>query len=211
MGGSAAGEVASKIAVETFTSELTRSPLGIISVESVASSVRIAHDRVVAAADQTPAYLGMGTTLVALIVDIDRGRALIAHAGDSRIHLIRSGRLELLTRDHNIGEELIAAGAFGRAEISRVRHANAITRALGIEPFPGAEISERKIFAGDLFLLCSDGLTNVLSEEEILRAVDPAAIENSADRLIRRARDGGAPDNVTAILALAETDSSTHG
>jgi protein phosphatase len=193
MGGHAAGEVASKITVETIA-ELLRPqgstwwPFGRAVRERtrVTDAIRAANTKVREAARADSTLTGMGTTVVVLWI---RGkRAHVAHVGDSRIYRFRTGGLVQLTRDHS-----------WPSEDGSMR--NVLTRAIGAED--QVEIDHRMldVSAGDIFLLCSDGLTRPVGEEGIVRTLHDFKGEEASQRLIDLAKENGAPDNVTVVLA----------
>ena len=193
MGGHAGGEVASKIAVDTISDQVVRVrslwPFGRAQRERglVVEAIRSANQRIREAAAQDGALLGMGTTVVVLWI---RGRrAHVAHVGDSRIYRYRRGGLVQLTRDHSWPSE---EGAMR----------NVLMRAVGAED--QIEIDHRllDVAPGDVFLLCSDGLTRPVGDEEIVRALrETKNGEEASQRLIDLAKGNGAPDNVTVVLA----------
>jgi serine/threonine protein phosphatase PrpC len=193
MGGHAAGEVASKITVDTL-SQYVRVPNSVWPFgrttrerNCIVQAIRLANQRVRQAAAQDTTLTGMGTTIVALWI---RGRrAHVAHVGDSRIYRYRKGGLVQLTRDHSWSSEEAAMR-------------NVLTRAVGAED--NVEVDHRllDVAAGDVFLLCSDGLTRPVPDETIVSILSesPKGDEASA-RLIDVAKEKGAPDNVTVVLA----------
>jgi protein phosphatase len=193
MGGHAAGEVASQLTVETIAQKLAPTssfwPFGRAQRErdQLVGAIRDANDRVRGAAEADETRRGMGTTVVVLWV---RGRhAHVAHVGDSRIYRFRKGTLVQLTRDHS-----------WPSEDGGLR--NVLTRAVGAEP--EIEVDHRlvEIENGDIFLLCSDGLTRTVDDERIVQTLqDSRDGEAAASRLIELARANGAPDNVTIALA----------
>jgi PPM family protein phosphatase len=193
MGGHAGGEVASKIAVDTISEKL-KSPDSIWPFgraqrdrNRIVESIRLANRRVRDAAQQDTSLAGMGTTVVVLWV---RGRrAHVAHVGDSRIYRYRKGGLVQLTRDHSWPSE-------------EASMRNVLTRAVGAED--KVEIDHRllEVAPGDVFLLCSDGLTRRVEDDRIVRALGEFQNgEEASQRLVDLAKENGAPDNVTVVLA----------
>jgi PPM family protein phosphatase len=192
MGGHAAGEVASKITVDTISDSLKAPdsfwPFGRGQRERnrILEAIRAANGRVRQAAAQDASLTGMGTTVVVLWV---RGRrAHVAHVGDSRVYRYRKGGLVQLTRDHS-----------WPSEDGSMR--NVLTRAIGAED--RVEIDHRMldVAPGDVFLLCSDGLTRPVGDEGIVRTLREFKGEDASERLIELAKQNGAPDNVTVVLA----------
>jgi PPM family protein phosphatase len=193
MGGHAGGEVASKIAVDTISGQLKSPesiwPFGRAQRERklIVSSIRLANRRVRDSAQQDTSLTGMGTTVVVLWVR--GGRAHVAHVGDSRIYRYRKGGLVQLTRDHS-----------WPSEDGSMR--NVLTRAVGAED--NVEIDHRllDVLSGDIFLLCSDGLTRPVGDEGIVGALREFKNgEDASQRLVDLAKENGAPDNVTVVLA----------
>jgi serine/threonine protein phosphatase PrpC len=203
MGGHAAGEVASQLAVETIAEELGASAPATADAarseleRAVVAAARRIHDQ----ASRSPERRGMGTTVTALWL-LPAGRAALAHVGDSRAYRFRGGTLQRLTHDHTWVQEQVDRGILTR-EDARVHPASAmLTRALGTDPGVEPDLLEFDWRPGDLFLLCSDGLTGPVDDEEIeekLRASgDP---EEAATSLVALANRRGGPDNVTVLLA----------
>ncbi len=202
MGGAAAGEVASRIAVDTVIERLctVTSPEDRrrALTEAIAAANRLVHSR----ADSDPSLQGMGTTLVALAVQ-DHS-ALIGHVGDSRCYLFRGGQLSRQTNDHSLVDEQVRLGHMTQEDAERSPLKNVITRAIGTQPSVEPEVSELAIQAGDIFLLCSDGLIREVPDDRIaaiLRQSKP--LKEHCDQLINAANDAGSHDNVTAILVRA--------
>lgn len=200
MGGGAAGEVASQIAVDTFRSEISAIQPDVLTPERLSDIAAVANSRVLTAAEEG-SRRGMGTTLAAVVIELQSHQSFIVHVGDSRVYLIREKTIRRTTQDHNWGEDIIRAGAVSREDIRNIKNASALTRAVGMDPFPGAEVAVESVRPGDVLLLCSDGLTNVLNDPAILAAVNPADLKASVDELVRQTLAGGAPDNVTIVLA----------
>ena len=219
MGGHSHGEIASRIAVQAIREYVANAgaadargdtPLdgGIGSGNGrLKQAIRLAHDRVLKAIRQDGSLHGMGTTVVGLL--LDDGKASVAHVGDSRAYRMRGGKLELLTQDHTWVNEQVVAG-FLSEEQARVHPLkNVVTRALGGDSDVDVDVREWKIAPGDLFLLCSDGLTTMLSDTEIterLRA--PGRLEDLCGRLVRDANTRGGYDNISVVLVRVE-DAST--
>ncbi|MGQ9779103.1 MAG: Stp1/IreP family PP2C-type Ser/Thr phosphatase [Bacillota bacterium] len=195
LGGHRAGEVASRIAVEEILAAMEgREPL----VELRAGFLA-ANEAIRAYAMANPECYGMGTTVAALLF-LD-GHACIAHIGDSRVYLYRSRRLVLLTRDHSLVEELVRQGSLSEDEARNHPQRSVLTRALGTTETPQVEYAELELEKGDVFLLCTDGLTGELEEKEIesVLATDghPQA---KAERLVEMAKRHGGADNITVVV-----------
>lgn len=204
MGGHAAGDVASRLCVETIQRELLTdeddSARQVDDLErQMRSAINKASQAIQEEARRKPFLYGMGTTVVMLRVE--DGRAFLAHAGDSRAYLIREDGLERLTSDHTWVNEQVQAGLLTEEEGEISQYKNLLTRSVGFETRVQSDTSTRPIQAGDHYLLCSDGLTNVVRDQEIADLIlgrdDPAA---AARALVELARERGAPDNVTAVL-----------
>ncbi len=200
MGGAQAGEVASRIAVESFGAGLgdTTAP-----EQSLAEHALAANTRIYELAQEDPDRAGMGTTLTAVYVG--EREVSIAHVGDSRAYCLRAGELLRLTDDHSLVDELIRQGRLTPAEAEDHPQRSIITRALG--PEAAVEVDTRSFHArsGDVYLLCSDGLTTMLSEgrlAEILQA-NPR-LREAGEALIAAANEAGGRDNITVILLRLE-------
>ena len=207
MGGAKAGNVASKLATETFIRSLSAEP-GALSDDELAgdamTDAMMAANRVIYEMAKTQkSYKGMGTTLVgALLCKKKSGwKAAIINVGDSRAYLISDGQLRQITRDHSLVEDMIGRGEITREEAQHHPSRNLITRVVGTEPEVSRDLFWMVLNPGDRILLCSDGLTNLVSDEELLEEVrhneDP---EKCCDMLITLALAKGGPDNVTTLM-----------
>lgn len=201
MGGAAGGEIASRLAVDTVLHRIAVGN-GAGSRDRIHEAIAEANRAVLERADREPGLYGMGTTLVALMVGHpEPGKALIAHAGDSRCYLFRQGNLSLCTHDHSLVDEQMRLGTMTREEAERSPFRSVITRAIGTQESVTEEILEMDTEPGDLFLLCTDGLTREVSEEEIARVLgDENEFERAVERLIDEANEAGGRDNVTCLL-----------
>jgi serine/threonine protein phosphatase PrpC len=211
MGGHNHGEVASQIAVDTILDFIEERedqdstlPIGYDANLREASnrlkrSIHVAHDEVLAAIRRDGSLIGMGTTVVGAIHD---GPSIaIAHVGDSRGYRLRDGHLELLTQDHTWVNEQVVAGYLSEDQAKSHPLKNVVTRALGGDNEVVVDVIETPARVGDLFLLCSDGLTTMLSDQEIHeRLVSSVSLEDIGNRLIRDANARGGFDNVTVVL-----------
>jgi PPM family protein phosphatase len=213
MGGYNAGDVASSIAVATMMESLERH-LSAIEIgrargkqirNMLIDAVGEANRAIQAAAHDNMHYSGMGTTIVAAVFHHDR--ALVAHAGDSRLYRWRHGELALLTRDHSLMQEQLEAGLVSPEEARTSPTRNLITRALGVEDGVEAEVHEHVTMAGDVYLLCSDGLSDMLTSDEIagLMAHNDNDIGAACDALVWQANAKGGRDNVSVILAVIKS------
>jgi PPM family protein phosphatase len=203
MGGAAGGEVASRLAVDTILGRFSSEPQdGAAAREVLQQAIAEANRAVLERAQNDPGLYGMGTTLVALLL-LPQG-ALIAHAGDSRCYLFRAGRLSLCTRDHSLVDEQLRLGTMTQEEADRSPFRSVITRAIGTQQSVTPELQELLVEAGDRFLLCSDGLTREVTEEQIaaVLAAEPS-LEDSARQLVDAATEAGGRDNITCLLVQA--------
>jgi PPM family protein phosphatase len=197
VGGAAAGEVASSMCAEAFAEiDLIR----LKGVEALKEAIRTANRRIYERASSDPEASGMGTTVTAALVGQD-GRVAFANVGDSRAYLLRGDELRRLSEDHSVVAELIASGQISPEEAERHPQRNVVTRALGADPQVEVDTFWLDAEAGDIVLLCSDGLTDMASETEVaehLSAERPA--EEVVRGLVQAALQGGGEDNITAIV-----------
>ncbi len=215
MGGHAAGEQASRTAVETIIEfmRMARNDVDItwpgIMDESrpfientLRAAFALAHKKIVEATQANPEWLGMATTVVSAVIDPDINTAYIAHVGDSRAYLIRNHRIIQITQDHSWVNEQIKAGLITREEARNHRLRNVVTRALGGPQEPLVDITEEILRPDDILILCTDGLTGPVEDHEILQIVmdHQDDLENATRALIDRANALGGPDNITVIL-----------
>lgn len=203
MGGAAAGEIASSIAVDEILRHLAshREP-GATLPELAQNAVAAANNAIYSRAERNPRLNGMGTTLVALVVE--ERRAWVLNVGDSRCYRLRESRLEQITLDHSLVEEQVRMGRMSQSEAVRSPLRNVITRALGTQASVTPDCFEIQAEPGDVFMLCSDGLTREITDpaiESILRRDVP--LEDRCARLIDAAKKAGGHDNITCILAQA--------
>jgi len=203
MGGYSAGEVASRIAVETVVQTVRNaSPLergDRVLEEAVAKANRSILEQ----SEKDPDRKGMGTTLVACL--FRRRRITVAHVGDSRAYRLRRGRFKQLTTDHSLNQELLDRGYYTRLEARQAKNRHVITRALGVGPSVEASIQEESVAEGDIFLLCSDGLTDMVDDHSIRYALEVSEgnLQSRVDQLVSRANELGGRDNISVILAQA--------
>ena len=223
MGGHNSGEVASLFAVRTIRDYYERT-LADPNVETLlkrklppwpfarrqpehaeerrlVQAVMLANEVIHAYAANRPECKGMGTTLVGAFY-IETGMYLV-HVGDSRAYVIRRGGIERITKDHSLADEYLNMGILRQDELEYFPYKNVITRALGLNPVVEPEVSFFTIQTNDVFVFCSDGLTDPLSDEDILSLVDGSAndLEAACRALVDGANDAGGPDNITVVLA----------
>jgi len=203
MGGAAAGEVASSIAVDEMLRLLGGRESGGLPMPRLAEeAITTANEAIFSRSQRNYRLSGMGTTLVGLVVE--ERRVWVMNVGDSRCYRMRERKLEQITQDHSLVEEQVRLGRMTRSEAQRSPLKNVITRALGTQSRITPDIFELEPEPGDLFLLCSDGLTRELTDaaiESILLADQP--IEARCTRLVESAKKAGGHDNITCILASA--------
>jgi PPM family protein phosphatase len=212
MGGYNAGEVASRIAVDvmqqTLEPQLERFQAQAADLvlrrdrqlqQLMAEAVQNANAAILAAARKEPSYEGMGTTLVATLVH--HGRILVAHVGDSRAYRWRHGQLIQLTRDHSLLQEQIDAGLITEEAARLSANRNLVTRAVGVAADVDIEIHEHGTEAGDIYLLCSDGLSDMVADSEIagILASHRGALDAACAALVQTANQNGGRDNISVI------------
>jgi protein phosphatase len=212
MGGYNAGEVASGMATTLITTEMAQilqnvRPYDIVPGSNTVVAESLLRDQVIKAntsifqaAQSQPQYAGMGTTLVVcLFYD---NRMMVAHLGDSRLYRSRDGQFGQVTRDHSLLQEQLDAGLITPELAKTAQHKNLVTRALGIEPTVEPEIHEYHTKPGDIYLLCSDGLCDMVEDEDIAMALSMlgANLKLAAQQLVQMANDNGGRDNVSVIL-----------
>ena len=201
MGGSAGGEVASRMVVEHMLASyrsLRHSGNG-TRTEALFHSVRAASAAVYTRGEQDETLRGMGATLVALV--FGEGKAVIANVGDSRAYLLRHGAASQITVDHSLVAEQVKLGLISEAEAAVSAWRSTITRAMGTAPEVEPDLFGAELAAGDRILLATDGLTRHVSDAEIAHfALPPAGLEDACRALIELTRERGARDNVTCLL-----------
>ena len=213
MGGHNAGEVASKMAIETISAFVERSavekeitwPWGLdanVSFEAnrLKTAIRLANARVYQAADNREELTGMGTTVVAVLVS--PGLVTIGSAGDSRCYRVRDGELSQLTRDDSWVSAALGEGILNSDDVEHHPLRNVITKAVGARDTIDLDVVEHELKPGDLLMLCSDGLHGMINDQEIKRLLVPVpeSLEEASARLIDAANEAGGRDNVSVVL-----------
>lgn len=202
MGGHLAGEIASHEAVSTVVELADKSfvPGEKVDIETtLRHAIEQANSRVHSMGQMRSEYRGMGTTLCCL--HIGEGEAHFGHVGDSRIYRLRQGKLERLTKDHSLVAKLIDQGQLTEEEAGKSELKHVVTRAIGLERNIKPSFGSSQLLAGDIFLLCSDGLTDGVKESEIANILQaPATLETMTQGLIAAAKKKGGRDNITVIL-----------
>jgi protein phosphatase len=212
MGGHLAGEVASAMAIDQVTQYLLKAfsassaekskATGDASFESVklAEAIKTANSAIHDASRSRPEQAGMGTTIV--VAAFHDNTLTVAHVGDSRLYRYRQGELSQVTEDHSMVQELLRRGLMTADEARTSLNRNLVTRALGIDPTVEVDVREQPYEDGDLYLLCSDGLNDVLTDEQIaaVLASHPGDMESAVQQLIADVNSRGGPDNVSIVL-----------
>lgn len=211
MGGHLGGEIASKLAVATIEKVLTsvlhdpemtlQADLEIKPGDYCAYlqyAIGVASSRIFYRAANDPSLHGMGTTVVAIM--FNGGKAYIGHVGDSRCYVVRDGRIRQLTQDHSLVGEQLRAGVISAAEVKNHKLKNIITRSVGFQNDVDVDIIVRPIKKGDKFVICSDGLTNMVSNDVLLEIVNERGPREACMELIERANLNGGDDNITVIM-----------
>ncbi len=215
MGGYNAGEVASNMATNFIHTELGRW-LREASAQASDAEVRRAMDicvdnanrAIFNAANANPQYAGMGTTLVVAV--FRENRLLVGHVGDSRAYRLRNGRLQQITRDHSLLQEQIDAGLITPEQAAFSANKNLVTRAVGVEDTVLLETHQHEVLPGDLYLLCSDGLSDMLDDAGIAQLLQgDDSLEQTSRTLIDAANDAGGKDNISVILVRASGGANT--
>jgi serine/threonine protein phosphatase PrpC len=207
MGGAQAGELASSLAAAALRDETSELAGGEQRVDDL---IQEANRRVYQRQSQDASAFGMGTTMtIALVED---GRVAIGHVGDSRAYLIRDRKLEQLTEDHSLVAELVRSGKLSPEEAEGHPQRSVITRVLGTDPDVDVDTFSVETRPGDLFLLCSDGLTSMVDDETILREVERnrSDLAKAAKALVRAANKSGGEDNITVVFFEIGGDDSEH-
>ena len=206
MGGAAAGEIASAMAVETVLDELRTRWVGggRTDPETFAAALKVATDvanaRIHRMSAEQPEYRGMGTT--ATIAGLLGDTLYVAQVGDSRAYLVRDGKARQITKDQSLMQRLIDAGEITEEEAEHSERRNIILQALGPEPSIRTEITHQQIRKGDTLVLCSDGLSGLVRPDEIAQVVtEERDLKMACKRLIDRANHNGGPDNITVVIA----------
>jgi protein phosphatase len=212
MGGHASGEVASQMAVETImnffrmttqdedaTWPYKEDPNLRYDENRLVTAIKFGNQRIYEAASREPRFKGMGTTIVAAF--FTRSGAYLGHVGDSRGYRIRKGSIEQLTDDHSLLNDYIKANKLTPEEIENFPHKNVIVRALGMKDEVDVDVARLEVEPGDIYLLCSDGLSGLVSDHQILDIVTTEPdLESACNRLVDASNEAGGNDNITVAL-----------
>lgn len=215
IGGHEGGEVASRIAMETLSEVMPglltgkdSTPPNSISLEveprisALRYAITLSNKKILKAAAENGALYGMGTTITAVL--FGKETAFLAHVGDSRAYLLRSGELTQVTNDHSLVAEQVRAGKLSAKEAKTSSYRHVITRAVGIDQEVIIDHARIQVKPQDTFLLCTDGLTEMVDDAEILNILRGSSPEHAPDHLIRAANERGGVDNITAIVLRIE-------
>ncbi len=217
MGGYNAGEVASGMATTLIKAELARwlsDAGGRADIEEARHALEMCVDNanhaIYRASRANPEYFGMGTTLVVAI--FLENRVLLGHVGDSRCYRLREDKFLRITRDHSLLQEQMDAGFLTPEQAALSPLKNLVTRAVGVEEEVSLEVSEHPVLAGDIYLMCTDGLSDMMNDEAIADVLRKGAdLAQMADQLIAQANENGGRDNITVLLTQASSTSAKRG
>lgn len=200
MGGTRAGGVAAEVALDAALEHLTGVlKHGPLNCAHLGTAIKMANSRVVGMSNAVSAYRGMGTTLVATAISGTKG--YIAHVGDSRAYRLRGHALHQVTKDHSLVQEWVDAGVISPDEARAAPNRNVITRAIGAKPSVEADVTEIEVSDDDTLLMCSDGLTGMLADDQIASALTGTDdLDDAAESLVEAANRAGGTDNVTVVL-----------
>jgi protein phosphatase len=210
MGGHRAGEVASRLAVEAIQrhivdtlTEAGESSNGSIEVALVRDAIQRANQAIFECAREHTEYAGMGSTVVVALFYGDK--LCVGHVGDSRLYRFRDTILEQVTEDHSVVQELVSRGLVTAEEARQSISKNLVTRALGIDPDVEADVSEHDVYDDDVYLLCSDGLNDVLADGDLEMMLTELGrnLETTVRQMVDTANERGGPDNISVILVRA--------
>lgn len=207
MGGHQAGEVASKLAVEVITRHIIGTLAGArtngddeVEIKALGDAIQLANRSIYELARDRSDYAGMGSTVVVVIFHGDK--LCVGHVGDSRLYRFRNSLLEQVTQDHSVVQELVSRGLVTAEEARQSANKNLVTRALGVDPGVIPDISQHALQDDDIYLLCSDGLNDVLADGDIEMALieHRRQLDDAVQHMIDMANERGGPDNISVIL-----------
>ena len=214
MGGYNAGEVASGIAVEYIRTEMKKQLAATkpgelneaLAEQLISEHAGRANSAIFQSSQSQPQYSGMGTTLVVALWHDNR--VSVGHVGDSRLYRLRNGQLSQVTRDHSLLQEQIDSGMITKAQARHSQNKNLVTRAVGIDPDVETEVHTYPVQVGDIYLMCSDGLNDMVTDEDIELTLSSLAanLQLAAQQLVQQACDNGGRDNVSVILVRVAKD-----
>lgn len=210
MGGHAGGETASRITVETVVQSLLsdkNSSLNMDPADLLMGAIHRANTSVFSTAEKNKALAGMGTTVVSMY--FSGNKIFVGHVGDSRVYLARKNQIWQVTKDHSLVNEKLKAGVITREQMKKDKSRNVITRSVGFESSVLVDIYQKEISVGDLYLACSDGLSGMMEDREILETIDQLGWEGDdlnplVGTLIEKANQHGGDDNVTCVVVRVD-------
>lgn len=205
MGGHAGGETASKLTVETVIQSILTDKASSIAMEPadlVMGAVHRANTAVYSVAEKNKALAGMGTTVVTMY--FDAGKLFVGHVGDSRVYMLKKHQIWQITRDHSLVNEKLKAGIITRDQLKKDKSRNVITRSVGFESSVLVDVYQKEASPGELYLACSDGLSGLVDDQEILATANELAWDGEdltplVNKLIEKANANGGDDNVTVV------------
>lgn len=210
MGGHSAGDVASRLCLESLMAELDSAlekPRALATEDDLGPQASLlqravinANKTVCRAAQENASYQGMGTTLVTLL--FYSNQVVVAHVGDSRAYRLRGGKMQQITSDHSLIQEMLDRGLMTDEQAEDSSYSHVVTRAIGADEFVAPDVQELELHAGDIFLLCSDGLTDLVDDEAIADTLRAASgnWERATQHLIDLANQNGGTDNISVVL-----------
>lgn len=210
MGGHAGGETASKLTVETIVESILQDKNSSLAMEPgdlVMGAVHRANTAVYSTAEKNKALSGMGTTVVTMY--FQDGKIFVGHVGDSRVYMARKGNLWQITKDHSLVNEKLKAGLITRDQMKRDKSRNVITRSVGFESSVLVDIYEKEVAPGEIYLACSDGLSGMVEDLDMIALIDQYAWNTDdltplVNAMIDRANEHGGDDNVTCVVARVD-------
>lgn len=210
MGGHAGGETASKLTVETVVQSVLNdkgSSLNMAPNDLLMGAIHRANTAVYSTAEKNKALQGMGTTVVSMY--FDQGKIFVGHVGDSRVYMARKKQLWQITKDHSLVNEKLKAGIITREQMKKDKSRNVITRSVGFESSVLVDIYQREVSPGELYFACSDGLSGMVSDEELLSTIEQFGWNSDdlgplVNTLIEKANANGGDDNVTVVVARVD-------
>ncbi len=210
MGGHAGGETASKLTVETVIQSILSDKASSLSAESgdlVMGAIHRANTAVHSTAEKDKSLSGMGTTVVTMY--FNEGKMWVGHVGDSRVYMARRNQLWQITKDHSLVNEKLKAGIITREQMKRDRSRNVITRSVGFESSVLVDIYEKEVNPGELYIACSDGLSGMVDDTELLLTIDELGWDGDnlnplVEKLVEKACNNGGDDNVTVVAVRVD-------
>lgn len=200
MGGHRGGSTASRLLIETVREIFEAAPCW--DGETLRVAIAEANARICQAANDSLELMGMGTTVVAVLIGNEHDAAWLAHVGDSRAYRLRAGVFEQLTEDHSLVAELVRRGAITESEAIDHPRRNEILRSVGIQPHVEIDLASLSLQNGDRLLLCSDGLSGLVPDDEIAAVLNASQPIDAVSQLVEAATARGSPDNVTVIVSV---------